>query len=155
MLFIFLPAIWIPVWPSFSPAFHTMHSAYKLNKQDDNIPPCSTPFPIWNQSIVPCPVLTVASWPTYRFVRRQVRWSSLPISWRIFHSLLWSTVKYFNIFNETEVDIFLELSCFFCDPTDVGNLTSASSTFSKSSLNTWKFLVHGTVEASLEGAWPS
>ena len=43
---------------------------------------------IWNQSVVPCPVLTVASCPTYRFLRRQVRWSGIPISLRIFHSLL-------------------------------------------------------------------
>ena len=67
-----------------------MYSAYKLNKQGDNIQPWCTPFSIWNQS-VPCPVLTVASWPAYRFLKRQVRWSSSPISWRIFHSLLWST----------------------------------------------------------------
>ena len=45
----------------------------KLNKQGDNIQPWRTPFPIWNQSVVPCPVLTVASWPAYRFLRRQVR----------------------------------------------------------------------------------
>ena len=45
-----------------------------------------TPFPIWNQSVFPCPVLTVASWPAYRFLRRQVIWSSIPISLRIFHS---------------------------------------------------------------------
>ena len=50
-----------------------------------------TPFPIWNQPIVPCPVLTVASWPVYRFLKRQVRWSGIPISFRIFHSFLWST----------------------------------------------------------------
>ena len=48
-------------------------------------------FPIRNQSVVPCPVLTVASWTAYRFLRRQVRWSGIPIFWRIFHSLLWST----------------------------------------------------------------
>ena len=52
---------------------------------------CYTPFPIWNQSAVPCLFLTVASWPTYKFLRRQVRWSGIPISLRIFHSLLWST----------------------------------------------------------------
>ena len=45
-------------------------------------------FLIWNQSVVPCSVLTVASWPAYRFLRRQVRWLGIPISWRIFHSLL-------------------------------------------------------------------
>ena len=52
-----------------------MYSAYKLNKQGDNIQPWRTPFLIWNQSVVPCPVLTVANWPAYRFLRRQVRWS--------------------------------------------------------------------------------
>ena len=52
------------------------------------------------------------------------------------------TVKGFGIINKVEVDIFLELSCFFCDPTDVGNLISGSSAFSKSSLNIRKFSVH-------------
>ena len=68
--------------------FLMMYSAYKLSKQSDNIQPWHTPFPIWNQSVVPCPVLTVASWPAYRFLKRQVRWSGIPISWRISHSLL-------------------------------------------------------------------
>ena len=76
---------------SFSPAFLVTYSACKLNKQGDNIQPWCTPFPIWNQCVVPCPVLTIASWPAYRFLRRQVRWSGIPISFRIFHSLLWST----------------------------------------------------------------
>ena len=90
-LLIFLPEMLILACASFSPAFHVMYSAYKLNMQGDNIQPWCTPFPIWNQSVVPCSVLTVAAWPTYRFLRRQVRWSGIPISWRIFHSLLWST----------------------------------------------------------------
>ena len=68
-----------------------MYSAYKLNKQGDNTQPWCTHFPIRNQSVVPCPVLTVASWPAYRFFRRWVKWSGIPISLRIFHSLLWST----------------------------------------------------------------
>ena len=72
-LLIFLPAILIPDCASCSPAFHMTHSAYTLNKQGDNIQPSHTPFPIWNQSVVPCPVLTVASWPAYRFLRRQVK----------------------------------------------------------------------------------
>ena len=63
-LFIFLPAILIPACASSSPAFHMMYSAYKLNKQCDNIQPWHMPFPIWNQSFVPCSVLTVASWNT-------------------------------------------------------------------------------------------
>ena len=52
------------------------------------------------------------------------------------------TVKGFGIVNEAEIDVFLELSCFFDDPADVGNLISGSSAFSKSSLNIWKFTVH-------------
>ena len=90
-LLIFLPAILIPACASSSLAFHMMYSAYNFNKQVDNILSWRTPFPIWNQSVVPCPVLTVASWPAYRFLKRQVRWSGIPISWRIFHSFLWST----------------------------------------------------------------
>ena len=90
-LLIFFLAILIPACASSNLAFHLMSSAYKLNKQGDNIQPWCTPFPIWNQSVVPCWVLTVASWPVYRFFRKQVRWSGTPISWRIFHSLLWST----------------------------------------------------------------
>ena len=89
-LLIFLPAILIPACASSSPAFLTMYSACKLNKQGHNMQPWCTPFPIWNQSVVPCPVLTVASWPAYRFLKSQVRWSGIPISLRIFHSLLWS-----------------------------------------------------------------
>ena len=80
ILLIFLPAILIPACASFNLAFHMMYSAYKLNKQGDNIQPWCTPFPIWNQPIVPYPVLTIASWPAYRFLRRQVRWSDIPIS---------------------------------------------------------------------------
>ena len=90
-LLIFLLEIWIPACASSSPAFLMMYSTYKLNKQGDNIQPWRTPFPIWNQSVVPHLVLTVASRPAYRFLKRQVRWSGIPISWRIFHSLLWST----------------------------------------------------------------
>ena len=52
------------------------------------------------------------------------------------------TVKGFGIVNKAEVDVFLELSCFFNDPTDAGNLISGSPAFSKTSLNTWKFSVH-------------
>ena len=58
------------------------------------------------------------------------------------------TVKGFSIVNEA--DIFLELSCFFDDPTDVGNLISASSTFSKSSVNIWKLTVHIMLKPGLE-----
>ena len=74
-LLIFLPAVLIPACASSSPAFLIIYSEYKLNKQGDNIQPWHTPFLIFNQSIGPCPVLTVASWPAYRFLRMQVRWS--------------------------------------------------------------------------------
>ena len=76
-LLIFLPAILIPACASSSPAFLMMYSAFKLNKQGNNIQPLRTPFPVWNQSVVPCPVLAVASWPAYRFLKRsQVVWYS-------------------------------------------------------------------------------
>ena len=71
---------------SSSPAFLMMYSAYKLNKL--NIQPWHPPFPIWNQSVIPCPVKTVASWPAYRFLRRQVREFVIPTSLRISHCLL-------------------------------------------------------------------
>ena len=70
-LLILLLAILTPACTSSSLAFHMMYSTYKLNKQGDNIQPWRTSFPIWNQSVVPCPVLTVAFWPAYRFLRRQ------------------------------------------------------------------------------------
>ena len=100
-------------------------------------------FPNLEQSVVPCPVLTVASWPAYRFLGRQVWWSGIPISLTVSHSLLWKihTVKGFGIVNKAEVDFFLELFCFFDDPADVGNLISHSSSSSKSSLNIWMFMV--------------
>ena len=60
------------------------------------------------------------------------------------------TVKGFGVANKAEVDAFLELSCFFDDPTDIGNLTSGSSAFSKSSLNIWKFMVNVLLKADLE-----
>ena len=145
-----LLAILIPAYASFSLAFCMMYSAYKLNKQGDSIQHWCTPFPIWNQSVVPCLVLTVASWPAYRFLRREVRWSCIPISLGIFQFAVICTVKGFGIVNKEEVDVFLELSCFFDVPTDVGNFASGSSAFSKSSLE-----VHSscTVEAWLGEFW--
>ena len=91
---------------------------------------------------------SVASWPAYRPLRRQVRWSDIPICLRIFHSLLWSTHEGFSIVSEA--DVFLEFPCFFYDPADVGNLIAGSSAFPKSSLNIWKFLVHVLLKPSLQ-----
>ena len=110
--------------------------------------PWRTPFPIWNQSVVPCPVLTVAFWPAYRFRRRQVWYSHHLKNFPQF--IVIHTVKGFGIVNKAEVDVFLELSCFFNDPTDVGNLISGFSSFSKSSLNIWKFTVHILLKSRLE-----
>ena len=114
-LLILLLAILIPVCASSSPAFHTMYSACKVNKQGDNMQPWRTPFPILNQSIVPCLVLTVAFWPAYRFLRRQVRWSGIP-SLEEFSAVCCDSHKDFTVVNEAEVDC-VEFSCFFCDPT--------------------------------------
>ena len=75
--------------------------------------PWHIPFPIWNQSIVPCSVLTIASWPAYRFLMRQIRWSDNPISFRIFHSLLWSTQSKALAVNKAEIDVLLELLLFW------------------------------------------
>ena len=108
-LLIFLSAILIPACVSSSPAFHVVCSAYKLNKQGDNIQPLCIPFPIWNQSIV----LPVASWPTYRFLRRQVRWSGISISKNFPQFVVIHTVKDFSIVNEAEV--FLDFSWCFDD----------------------------------------
>ena len=60
------------------------------------------------------------------------------------------TIKGFGIVNKADVDIFLELSCFFYDPVDVGNFISGTPAFSKSSLNIWKFLVHVLLKPVLE-----
>ena len=62
------------------------------------------------------------------------------------------TVKEFCVVNKEEVDFFLELSCFFDDPMDVGNLISDSSAFCKSSLNIWKFSVHELLKPHLENS---
>ena len=70
-LLLFVSTALIPISASSSPALCMMHSAYKLNKQGDNIQPWCTPFPIWKKSTGPCSLLTVASWPAYRFLRGQ------------------------------------------------------------------------------------
>ena len=85
------------------------------------------------------------------FLRRQIRWSGSLISLRIFHIFVVNhTVKSFGTVNEAEVDVFLEFSCFCYDPTDVGNVTSGSPAFSKSSLNICKFWVHILLKPGLE-----
>ena len=90
-LLMFLPSILILACNSSSLAFLVMCSEYRLNQQGDSRQPRCIPFSIVNQSVVPYRFLTVASGPTYRFLRRHSRWSGIPIFLRAFHSLLWST----------------------------------------------------------------
>ena len=142
-LLIFLPEVLIPACESSRPVFHMMYSAYKLNKQGDNIQPWCTLFPIWNQSVVPCLVLTVvASWPAYRFLRRQVRWSGIPISVGIFQFVVIHTVKGFSIVNEAEVDVFLELAIWSLVPLPFLSpaCTSGSSQFTYCWSLFWRIL---------------
>ena len=139
-LLIFLPEILIPACASHSPAFSMMYSACKLNL-----------FPIWNQSIAPCPVLTVASWPAYRFSQEagKVVWYSHHLK-NFPEFVVIHTVKGFSIVNKAEIDVSLELSCLFDGPSDVGNLISGSSAFSKTSLNIRKFMVHILLKPDLK-----
>ena len=74
----------------------------------------------------------------------------MPISFRILQFVVIHAVKGFGIVNKVEIDGFLELSCFFDDPADVGNLISGSSAFSKTSLNIWRLAVHILLKPGLE-----
>ena len=95
------------------------------------------------RSVVPYKVLTVVFRTAYWFLRVQVKWSGVPVSFKNFPQLVViHTVKGFRVVYEAEIDGSLEFPCFFYDPTDVGNLISSSSAFSKSSLYIWKFSVH-------------
>ena len=76
--------------------------------------------------------------------------SAIPVTKNFPQCVLIETVKDFSIVNEADVDVFLEFSCFFYDPTDVGNLIFGSASFSKSSLNIWKFSVQVLLKPSLE-----
>ena len=84
------------------------------------------------------------------FRSRQVRWSDIPISLRIFQFVVIHTIKDFSVVNKAEVDIFLVFSSFFYDPMDVISLISGSSAFSKSSLYIWKFSVHVLLKTCLK-----
>ena len=132
-LLIFLLAILIPAYASSSLAFHMMYSACRLNKQGDNIhldihlfylePVCCS------MSSSNCCFLTCI-WVSQE--AGQVVWySHLFQNFPLF--IVIRTVEGFGIVNNAEIDVFLELSCFFDDPVDVGNLVSGSSAFSKSS----------------------
>ena len=123
-LLILLPEILIPASASFSPAFHMMYSAHKLNKQGDNIQPwCMYSFSYLE------PVCCSMSSSSYCFLTYiQISHEADKVVW--YSHLLKNfpqfiviyTVKGFGMLSKTEVDIFLDLSCFFDDPVDVGNL---------------------------------
>ena len=135
---IFLLEILIPACASSSPAFLMMYSAYKLNKQGDNIQPWCTPFfylePVCgSMSSSNCCFLTCIQ---ISQEAGQVVWYSHLLN-NFPQFILIHTVKGFGMVNKAEIGVFLELSCFFDDPTDVGNLISGSSAFSKTSLNIW------------------
>ena len=109
----------------------------------------STPFTIWNQSIVPCPVLLLSDLHA-GFSGGRLGGLVFPCLKNFPQFVMIHTVKGFGIFNKAEVAVFLELSCFFNDPVDVGNLISGFSAFCKSSLNIWNFTVHVLLKTGLE-----
>ena len=121
-----------------------------LNKQGDNIQPCHTSFnfePIsCSRSGSKCCFLTCVQ---ISQEAGQVVWYSLLLK-NFPQFIVIHTVKGFGIINKAEVDVFLELSCFFNDPVDVGNLISSSSAISKASLNIWRFMVHVLLKPGLE-----
>ena len=91
-------------------------------------------------------------WTCIQVSQKAGKWSSIPTSLRIFQFVVIHRVKGCSVVNEG--DVFLEFSCFFYDTTDVGNLISGSSAFSKSSLNFWEFSVHILLKTSLENFEP-
>ena len=150
-LLIFLPAILIPACASSSTVFLIIYSAYKLNNQGDNIQPWRTPFPILepvccSMSSSNCCFLTCiqVSQETGQVVWCSCLFQNFP------QFLVIHTVRGFGIVNKAEIGVFLELSCFFYGPVDVGNLISGSSAFSKTSLNIWKFMVDILLKPGLE-----
>ena len=106
-------------------------------------------LPIWNQSVVPCLVLLVLD--------LHIGFSRARSGGLVFPSLSeFSTVycdphsQWFGIVNKAEIDVLLELSCFFHDPVDMCYLISGSSAFSKTSLNIWKFTIHILLKPGLQ-----
>ena len=131
-----------------------MYSAYNLNKQGDNIQPWHTPFP----NILLClePVCSMSSSNCCFLTCIQISQEAGQVVWysHLFQNfpqfIVMHIVKCFGIVNKAEIDVFLELSCFFDNPADVGNLISSSSAFSKTSFNFWKFMVHLLLKPGLE-----
>ena len=108
-------------------------------------------FPNFGRSVALFPVLTIACWPACRFLRRRIQWSDVPVSLRIFHSLLRSTQsKALSSQWSRSRCFFLEFPSFFYDPMDVDNLISDSSAISKSSLYICNFSVHVLLKSILK-----
>ena len=148
-LLIFLPAIFIQACVSSSPAFLMMYSACKLNKQDNstaltysfpNLEPVCYSMPSSNCCFLSCIQISQEA--------GQVVWYSHLFK-NVLQCVLIHTVKGFGIVTEAKVDFFWN-SCFFNDPSDVANLISDSSAFSKSSLNIWKLMAHVLLKPGVE-----
>ena len=97
---------------------------------------------MWNQSVVPCPVLLLLPDLHTDFSGGRSDLLVFHLFKNLPQFVVIHTVKGFDVVNKAEVDVFLELSCFFNDPEDVGTLISGSSAFSKDSVNIWKFSVY-------------
>ena len=131
-----------------------MYSAYKLNKQGDNIQPWHIPFPSFPYFEPVCCSMSSSNCCFLTCIQvsqeaGQVVWYS-HLSQNFPQFIVIHSVKGFGIVNKAEIDVFLELSCFFDEPADVGNLIPGSSAFSKTSLNIWKFTVHLLLKSGLE-----
>ena len=108
-----------------------------------------TPFPNWNQSVVPCPILLLPDLHI-RFSRGRSGGLVVPSLSEFSTVYLIHTFKGFGLVNKAEIDVFLELSSFFYDPEDICNLISGLCAFSKTSLDIWKFTVHLLLKPGLE-----
>ena len=132
---------------SSSPAFPMMYSAHKLNKQGDLM---------YSFSYLETVCCSMSSSNCCFLTYIQISQEAGQVVWysHLFKNfpqfVVIHTVKGFGIDNKAEIDVFLELSCFFNDPANVGNLISSSSAFSKTSLNIWKFTVHLLLKPGLE-----
>ena len=126
-----------------------MYFANKLNKEGGNTYPCHTAVPILNQAVVPCSVLTIASWPTYRFLRRQIRWSCTSI-FRNFPKFTAINPKALHSQWSRSRCFFLELPCFLHDPMILNIWSLAALPFLNPTCTSWWFSVHILLKPSLK-----
>ena len=126
-----------------------MYSAYKLNKQGDIYSLDGLLFLSGTSLLFHVQFCCFLSCKQVFQEAGQVVWYSHLLQ-NFPQLIVIHTVKGFGIVNKAEIDVFLELSCFFDDPVDVGNLISSSSAFSKTSLNIWKFTVHVLLKPGLQ-----